>query len=190
MSTSAFQNMVGKPSAFYENSQVNNVRKLRSEFACNMDATKPRESQTPLLEREASKIESSNCSHRLNGKEITINAMDITAVNLVLNKNGTVVFGNHSQLNICKRCFLRERVSQSKSTESGVLTDGKGVSNQIKSTTRTKPTRRKRKRSSKVQATSKCERDGNYSDYSADGENSDSDNADKFPDFLQSDSDD
>ena len=185
MSTSAFQNTVGKPSAFHENNQVSNVRKLGSEFTCNMDATRPPESRTTLLESEAAEI--SNCSHCLNGKEITIDAMDMTAVNLVLTKNGTVVLGDHSQLNICTRCFLRERVSQSKSTESGMLTDGKGVWSQIENTKRTKPTRRKRKRSSKVQATSKCERDGNYS---ADGENSDSDNADKFPDFLQSDSDD
>ena len=147
-----------------------------------MDATKP---PPPLLESEAA--ESSNSSHCLNGKEITINAMDVTAVNLVLSKNGTVVLGNHSQLNIAKRCFRQDGVSKNKSTESGVLTDGKGASSQIESSKRKKLTRRKRKRSSKVQTTSKCERDGNYS---ADGENSDSDNVDKFPDFLQSDSDD
>lgn len=150
-----------------------------------MDATtKLPESQTPLLESEAA--ESSNSSHCLNGKEITINAMDATAVNLVLRKNGTVVLGNHSQLNIGKRCFLQDGVSQSKSTESGVFTDGKGASSRLESSKRTRPTRRKRKRSSKVKTTPKCERDGN----SADGENSDSDYADKFPDFLQSDSDD
>jgi len=90
-----------------------------------------------------------------------------------------VALGDHSQLNICKRCHPRQLVSQSKSAESGVsVADGKDTS--------TKRKRRKRKRSSKVRTTSKCDVDGN----SADGENSDSDNVDKFKDFLQSDSDD
>ena len=144
-------------------------------------ATKPPESQTPLLESEAA--ESSNCSHCLNGKEITINAMDMEAVNVVLSNNRTTIVGDNSQLNICKRCLPRQRVSQSKS---GASADGKGESSQIESTKNTRPKRRKRKRSSKVQSTSKCDVDGN----SADGENSDSDNADKFKDLLQSDSDD
>lgn len=153
-----------------------------------MDATK----QAPQLESEAA--ESSNCSHCLDGKQVTINAMDVTAVNLELKNITTTVVGDNSQLNICKhgkRCLLRERVSlpaQSNSAESGVLTDGKGASCQNESTTSTKPKRRrKRKRSSKVHTTSKCDADGN----SADGENSDSDNADKFSrDFLHCDSDD
>jgi len=52
----------------------NNVRKLGSAFNFVMDATKPPESQTPLLEGDAA--EGSNCSHSLHGKEIKINAMD------------------------------------------------------------------------------------------------------------------
>jgi len=158
---------------------------LGSVFNLAMDATKPPESQTPLLESEA--VESSNCSHCLNGQEITINTMDVTALNLVLRNNRTTIVGNNSQLNICKRCLPRQRVSQSKSAESGVsVADGKGASSLIESTKSTKAKRRKRKRSSKVQTTSKCDVDGNF----ADVENSDSDNADKFKDFLQSDSDD
>jgi len=141
-----------------------------------MDGTKPPESQTPVLEREAA--ESCNCSHCLNGKEITINAMGMTDLNLVLSNNGTTIVGNNSQLNFCERC----RVSQSKMS----VADGKGASSQIESTKSTKRKRRKRKRSSILQRTSKCDVDGN----SADGENSDSDNVDKFKDFLQSDSDD
>jgi len=69
----------------------NNVRKLGSVFNFAMDATKPPESQTPLLEGDAA--EGSNCSHCLNGKEITINAMDVTAVKLLLSNNRTVALG-------------------------------------------------------------------------------------------------
>jgi len=151
-----------------------------------MNATKPPESQTRLLEGKAA---GSNCSHCLNGKEteeITINAMDMETVNLVLSNNTTAIVGNNSQLNICQRCLPRQRESQSKSAESGVSADGKGASSQIESTKKKRPKRRKRKRPSKVQTTSKCDVDGN----SADGENSDSDNADKFKHLLQSDSDD
>ena len=147
-----------------------------------MDATKAPESQTSLLELSEA-AESSNFFSRLNGTETTIDATGMTTLNLELRNNGTTVIGDQSQLNICKRCLPRQRGSQSKSAESGAFSDGKGTSSQIESTKRTKP-KRKRKGSSKVQTTSN--EDGNF----ADGENSDSDNADKLQDFLQSDSDD
>jgi len=151
-----------------------------------MNATKTPESQTRLFEGEAA---GSNCSHCLNGQEteeITINAMSMETVYVVLRNNRTAIVGNNSQLNICQRCLPRQRVSQNKSAESGVSADGKGALSQIESTKKKIPKRRKRKRPSKVQTTSKCDVDGN----SADGENSDSDNADKFKGLLQSDSDD
>ena len=160
---------------------------LENVFNLAMDSTKPPESQTPVLESEAA--ESSNCSYCFKGKELTINVMDMDKVNLVLSDIRTTVIGDNSQLNICKRCLLRQRVPQSKnaSAECGVFTDGKGASCQIESNINSKRRRRKQNKSaSKAQTTSKRDVDGN----SADGENSDSDNADKFGDFLQCDSDD
>lgn len=148
-----------------------------------MDNTKPPESQTPLQGSEAA--ETSSSSFCLKGNELTVNAMGMTKVKLVLSNNRTTVVGHNSQLNFnCKRCLRQQRVSQSKSAQSGVPTDGKGALSRIENTKDSKRKRRKRKRSgSKVLAT---EVDGN----SADGENSDSDNADKFGEFLQCDSDD
>jgi len=144
-----------------------------------MDNTKPLESQ------ESEAAETSSSSFCLKGNELTINALDMTNLKLVLSNNRTTVVGDNSQLNICpERCRRQQRVSQSKSAQSGVPTDGKGASSQIESTKDSKRKRRKRKKSgSKVLTT---EVDGN----SADGENSDSDNADKFGEFLQCDSDD
>ena len=182
-------------------SQLNSTESEAKEVLAEFDSTSPSDSRTTATAAEAATTthltcndknyqpvnislqseaaESSNCSHCLNGNQVIINAMDASAVKLVLRNNRTAVVGDKSQLNVCKRCLRRQQVSlpaQSNSAESGVFTDGKSPKS-------SKPKRRKRKISSKVQTTSKCDVDGN----SADGENSDSDNADKFRDFLHCD---
>ncbi|KAJ7319451.1 hypothetical protein OS493_036217 [Desmophyllum pertusum] len=154
--------------------------------------SQPPESQEPRRESEATESNNAldvNCSKCFNRQQVNINAMDVTAVNIVLNNNRTMVLGDNTQVTICQRCFSRgrQRVPQhSESKTEQVFADGNDTSCQDGSARSSKKRRRKRKKPSEGQTASKSDVDGN----SADGENSDSDHSNKFGDFLQCDSDD
>lgn len=152
---------------------------------------KPPAPQELQLENEVTEG-STNCSDCFTGQQVNINAMNATAVNVVLSKNRTTVIGDNSQVIICERCRLRSRQrvpqqTEMSETKSGLFADGNGTSCLHRTSTKnSKKRRKKRKKASEDQAALKCDVDGN----SADGENSDSDHSDKFGHFLQCDSDD
>lgn len=152
-----------------------------------MNTTKRPESQELQSENQGNEG-SVHCSECFNGQQANMNldAMNVTAVNILLCNNKTAIVGNNAQLKICEG-HLQPTVLQNTESKSGVSADGQSASSCHHASSLKKRRRRKRKKISfKAQKVSNCDVDGN----SADGENSDSDHSDKFKNFLEYDSDD